>query len=208
MNIATMSAQQFVNEMCKRTGTKIGSLYTRTVLPLKVGWANPTEERPDGRNPVICVREGRNSMIGLNYQRAVNRQRVREQGDAAEEFVAAPRQWGTRIMREDGTPTPFVRHTKRGQTQEKLYLTIAVRWEKAAKFETTQLDENDELQVVQLNESDFNEYSYASRPSSRQGVDKEIRPFDYTLENVHGWLHNGTYYTIVHNNSMPNVPVA
>ena len=64
--IATMSAQQFVNELCKRTGTKIGSLYTRTQLKLKVGWANLTEERPNGRNPVICVREGRNCMIGLN----------------------------------------------------------------------------------------------------------------------------------------------
>ena len=199
MEIRTISAQQFVNEMCKRTGVKIGSLFTRTPLKLKVGWDQ------SGRNPVTVVREGRNSMVGINYEAAVNRRRLKEQGDSAEEFVAEPRRWGTRIMRRDGKPTPFVRHVKDGV--EKLYLTIAVRWDKQAKFETIETDENGNENVVEIDPSVFNELSYASRKPSRQGVEDEIVPRDYTLTNVHGWLHRNTYYTIVHNNCLPAVPI-
>jgi len=192
MQIQTISAQQFVNEMCARTGTKIGSLFTRTPLRLKVGW-----ER-SGRNPVTVVREGRNSMVGINYEKAVNRQREREQGETAEEFVAEPRRWGQRIMRNDGNPTPFVRHVKDGV--EKLYLTIAVRWQKEAKFE-------DRVTGEEIDSAEFQDFTYARSSSSRQGVEDEVIPRDYTLTNIHGWLHNGTYYTIVHNDDLPIVPV-
>jgi hypothetical protein len=190
MKSQTISAQQFVNKMCKRSGTKIGSLFTRTPLKLKVEW-----ER-SGRNPVVVIREGRNSMVGINYAKAVNRQRVREQGEEAEEFIIEPRRWGTRIMREDGTPTPFVRHTKDGV--EKLYLTIAVRWQKNAKFE-------DAVTGKSIDSAEFENFSYARSSSSRQGVENEIVPRDYTLSNIHGWLHNGTYYTVVHNGELPTV---
>ena len=193
MEIKTISAQQFVNEMCARTGTKIGSLFTRTPLKLKVGWVN------SGNNPVTVVREGRNSMVGVNYERAVNRQREREHGENAEEFVAEPRCWGTRIMRENGTPTPFVRHTKDGE--EKLYLTITVRWNKDAKFE-------DSITGEAIDASTFQEFSYAQSTSSRQDVENEVVPRDYTLTNIHGWLHNNTYYTIVHADNLPIIPVA
>jgi len=192
MNIQTISAQQFVNEMCERTGTKIGSLFTRTPLKLKVGWVR------SNHNPITVVREGRNSMVGINYAAAVNRQRQREQGDAAEEFIAKPRRWGTRIMREDGNPTPFIHHTK--DDVELLYLTIAVRWEKSAKFE-------DSITGEEIQPEKFAEFAYAQSSSSGQGVEHEIKPRDYTLTNIHGWLHNGTYYTIVHGEDLPNVPV-
>ena len=191
MRVQTISAQQFVNEMCARTGTKIGALFTRTPLKLKAGWARA------GRNPVICVREGRNSMVGIDYQAAVNRQRVREHGEEAEEFVAEPRRWGQRIMREDGSPTPFVSHTKDGE--DRLYMTIAVRWNLDATFE-------DSVTGEEIAEEDFAEFQPARSRSSRQGVEDEVVPRDYTLTNIHGWLHNGTYYTIVHGDTLPTVP--
>ena len=201
MNIATMSAQQFVNEMCRRSGLKIGSLYTRTPLKLKVGWAK------SGRNPIIVVREGRNSMVGLNYEAAVNRQRVREQGETAEPFVVAPRQWGERLMRTDGSPTPFVTHVKDGV--QKLYLTIAVRWEKNAKYETIDRDPETGNDIVrEIDPSKFREYAPAGRfNSGRQGVEDAIESRDYTLGNICGWLHGGTYYSIVHSDILPTVPL-
>ena len=191
MELKTISAQQFVNEMCKRPGTKIGSLFTRTPLKLKVGW-----ER-SGRNPVTVVREGRNSMVGVNYTNAVNNQRKREQGEDHEIFVAEQRRWGTRIMRDNGKPTPFVFHTKDGK--DKLYMTITVRWEKHAKYE-------DSITGEPIDPSEFSDFTYARSKSHRQDVEKEVEPRDYTLTNIHGWLYGGTYHTIVHNNLLPTVP--
>lgn len=191
MIIKIISAQQFVNEMCARTGTKIGSLFTRTQLKLKVGWAR------SGRNPVTVVREGRNSMVGINYEAAVNRRRISEQGETAETFFIEPRCWGTRIMRTDGKPTPFVRHVKDGV--EKIYMTIAIRWNKEAEYEDSKTRES-------IDPNEFNEFAYARSSSSRQGVENEVLPRDYTLTNIHGWLHNGTRYTIVHGDPV-NIPI-
>jgi len=191
MELKTISAQQFVNEMCKRSGVKIGSLFTRTPLKLKVGW-----ER-SGRNPVVVVREGRNSMVGVNYENAVNNQRKREQGEDHEQFVAESRRWGTRIMKDNGKPTPFVRHIKDGE--EKLYMTITVRWEKNAKYE-------DSITGEPIDPIEFEEFTYSRSKSSRQNVEKQVEPRDYTLSNIHGWLYGGVYHTIVHNNHLPIVP--
>ncbi len=191
MELKIISSQQFVNEMCSLQGITIGSLFTRTPLKLKVGW-----ER-SGRNPVIVIREGRNSIIGANYEQAVNDQRKFEHGENHEIFISESRSWGTRILKENGKPTPFVHHVKDGE--EKLYMTIIVNWENNAKYE-------DSITGEPVDENEFTDFTYAKSNSSKQNVENTIKPRDYTLTNIHGWLHENMYYTIVHNNYLPTVP--
>lgn len=192
METQTITSQEFVNKISSLEGIKTNSFFTKTPLKLKKGW------QQSGRNPIIVDREGRVSMIGVNYEKAVNDQRKSEYGDNAEPFVAESRVWGQRIMKNDGTPTPFVKHTKDGQ--EKLYLTIVIGWKKEAKF-------YDSITNELVDKSEFQEYLYAKSSSSRQNVEDEIKPRDYTLENIYGWQCNNIFYKIIHSDTNPVIPI-
>lgn len=109
-----------------------------------------------------------NVTIGFHYERAVNRQRERE--DIEETFVAQPRKWGVRI---EGTP--LVEHTNR-DGEHSYYLEAKI--EKSLGHQYRDHDENI------IDDEIVNQWLRKPSKSTTQGTDKEIILRDYRIDSI------------------------
>lgn len=126
----------------------------------------------------VIKRSAVNGCVGFDYEKSVNRQQGREGG--AEDFVAEPRNWGTRISRF------FVEHTPKGADRKRTYLTVKVE----------KVLEKPEYLRADTMEPLAKELIAPFLPKSRsnadhQGVTKEIIYRDYALDSIRHLRYNG-----------------
>lgn len=115
-----------------------------------------------------------------SYAKKVNAQRVREGGIG--DFLAGPRKWGTRL-----TGIPFVSHINK-EGVAKLYLEVYNRQDFRKIY-----------QDGAGNPLDFSllqPYIPARKPSTHQGIKKEIKIRDFSVENIIGCCIDKKRYII------------
>jgi len=125
-----------------------------------------------------------NVTLGFQYDKAVNRQRTREDGTA--DFEAAPRAWGQHI-------TPMLIEHK-----GKLYLETKVE----RSFEATYLDTQGKV----IAKDKVKPFLPNRSSNSRQKTDKEIIVRDYALNSIRSISLKGETYVVL--TSMPVKAVA
>lgn len=117
-----------------------------------------------------------NVTLGFQYEAAVNRQRVRE--DGTPDFEAAPRQWGVRVP-----GTVLVRHEGTG----KVYLE-------------TKVEKSLDHIYVGANGQQIPDDMIApflpTRGNSRQDVEKEILVRDYAIESIRSVKMQGNEFIV------------
>jgi hypothetical protein len=121
-----------------------------------------------------------NGMINWHYENAVNKQREKEGHE--EVFFSAPRQWGERIKREDGTLTPLVRH------KGKAYLELKVQNSLGYEYR-----HNGAVVPAEM----INPFLPQKKEGARQEVEKIIVLRDYALENIRQIVLDGQTIDIV-----------
>lgn len=122
-----------------------------------------------------------NVCLGYQYEKAVNRQRIREDSEA--DFRAGPRQWGTRIP-----GTFFVEH--KGKT----YLETKVERSLGHAY----IDSRGR----QLTDDEVAPYLPA-RGENRQEVEREILVRDYSLDSIRSIACRGETYLMMHDVTVP-----
>ena len=127
-----------------------------------------------------------NGLFNWIYENAVNRQRIKENQplDAAgevEHFDAAPRKWGTRVKREDGTVTPLVEH--KGQ----YYIEMKV--EKSLGYEYRKDGATLDSKAVEA-------FLPERKEGARQEVENPVILRDYSIESIRQITLDGIVYEI------------
>jgi hypothetical protein len=112
-------------------------------------------------------------MIGFNYENSVNNQLNREGKEG--NFKSQSRKWGVKDSK-----FPFIiRHTKKGETEERYYLSVKVQ--QTNKFPTyINVENGEEIPYESIKE--FLNKSY--KPSTQNNVDKEVVERDYEISNL------------------------
>ena len=139
-----------------------------------VGFTSETTPRLLAGNPWInVVKSSRvNANLCFDYEKAVNRQRVRE-GKIAD-FVVQPRKWGKHIGK-----SPVVEH------KGKLYLNAKINSSTAVYIADGKIVTEAEV------------YAWmGEKHSGRQHVDKAIESRDFSMENVRELRMDGIEYII------------
>ena len=163
---------KLIEKIMSLKGASFVSFKSKTVPKLRKGnpWGGLVE-----KTSVV------NGVIGYHYDKAVNRQRVRE-GDKAD-FVAAPRRWGKWLVWLGKETSYFVTH------ENKFYLRIKIE-----RVLTKPVYE-DKNGLVISNEA-ITPWLYSSSPS-RQGLDNEIIHREYNLSNIESITFNKRSYQLV-----------
>lgn len=112
-------------------------------------------------------------MIGYDYENSVNNQLGREGKEKT--FVSQPRKWG---VRDENHPF-LVRHTKKGETVERFYLSVKVQQSNKKPIyldkETLEVIPTEKLRPY-LKES--------KKPNTQEDLDKEIIIRDYEISTL------------------------
>lgn len=153
-------------------GANFVTIETRTVPKLLARHPISGEANPFRGNIVkVAIVNG---VINWVYERAVNRQRTREELTA--DFQAMPRKWGHRMA-----GTPLVEHNGQYYLELKVERSIDYRYE---AMDRTPLDK------AAVNQ-------YLTPPSaSRQGVEKTIILRDYKIDNITRIKYRGQEFRI------------
>lgn len=146
-------------------GTTFLSIESQTKPKLKSG--NPF--------PHLVKISHVNGCAGFNYENSVNRQSVKEDGNA--DFEAKPRKWGKRIPK-----TPLVEHNG------KFYLELKVENSNSEYFDYSSNNKR-------INPESVKDWQY--KKSSRQGVKNEVIVRDYSLDNIQRIKLNKKEYIVI-----------
>lgn len=148
-----------------------------------------TEVRLPKKSPLFGTRKVArvNGIFNFLYESAVNRQREREgqpldSSGNPEPFQAAPRQWGERIRREDGTVTPLVRH------KDRYYLEMKV--EKS-------LGHSYHLHNAILDNKEIEELLGKKEEGGRQEVASPVLVRDYSIDSIRTIRMCGELYEVI-----------
>lgn len=156
-------------------------------------------EKKDFNNPFANVRKISriNGTINWIYENSVNNQRVREETPLTDEgsveyFEAKPRQWGSRIRREDDTITPLVKHIKKNEDFARYYLELKV----GKSFEHKYVRPDG----TAVSDAEIADWIKPKSVNSRQGVENEIICRDYELCNITQITLRGEVYEVISDN--------
>jgi hypothetical protein len=127
-----------------------------------------------------------NGTLNPNYEASVNRQRGRE--DKPMDFEADAPKWGERIVREDGTLTPIVVHTPKGETEPKYYVIL----HPGKSFEREYSKDG-----VILSTEDVEKVLPEKSEGNRQQVDKKIIHRRYSIDSIKHISLGGIVYEVV-----------
>jgi hypothetical protein len=131
---------------------------------------------PKARKVSIVV-----GVINFQYSRTVNTQRTREQRTA--DFKALRRKWGKRLK-----GCPLVKHAKKGESEERLYLEVKLERRSALYFEPTT--------GKKIKESKLAPFLKGPDSNPRQQLNREITLRDYRLTSIAELTMNGKQYRI------------
>jgi len=154
--------------------------------------------RKSSDNPFLGVCHKRSLVNGLmnwRYGNAVNNQRMREgqpvnEAGAVEFFKPKPRQWGQRLIRQDGTITPLVEHKGR------YYLELKVQRSLGHEYQCPDGPKSDE---------EIHPWLIQRGPEgARQQVDNPVILRDYALDSINEIAMHGEIFAIV-NDATPSV---
>ena len=125
-----------------------------------------------------------NGLLNWSYENAVNNQRCREavDGEPAPHFDSHARAWGVRVIRENGTLTPFVSHNGALYVELKIQKSLDHEYDVAGEPINT-------VVIHGLLEP-------AKSDSGRQEVERPVILRDYTLTNITAITIDGVEYTI------------
>ena len=118
--------------------------------------------------------------VNWHYSKEVNMQRTREGGlevvggipvpADVEKFEAAPRKWGVRRRRDNGSYTPFIDH------KNKVYVEIQVVQALGHEYRNAAGDLIDKDAITP--------YLYAKSKAKRQDVKNDVICRDYNIDNI------------------------
>lgn len=165
----TITHEQLV-EMLRTTATTIVSIWTETapkMLAKANGVPNPY------KNKQVVKRSKNNGIINFHYENAVNNRRVKE--DSEPDFVAKPRQWGSRIP-----GTPLVEH------KGNFYLEMKVE----------RCLENEILVDGDPAPDDLKNFLPHKEEGSRQELESPVIIRDFKVDNIKAVQMNGEFYTV------------
>ena len=158
----TISISELVDILLKVKGSTMVGFTSETVPRLLAGnpWVN-------------LVKSSRvNANLCFDYEKAVNRQRIRE-GKVAD-FVVQPRKWGKHIGK-----SPVVEH------KGKLYLNAKINSSTAVYIADGKIVTDAEV------------YAWmGEKHSGRQHVDKTVESRDFSMENIRELRMDGIEYII------------
>jgi hypothetical protein len=112
-------------------------------------------------------------LIGTNYENSVNSQLGREGKE--KDFVVQERKWGVR----DSEHRFLIRHTKKGETQERFYLSV-----KPQQTHRKPIYVHKDTRQVIPTENLHPFLSKSKKPLTQVNVDKEIMERDYEISNL------------------------
>lgn len=178
ITMATMTKADLVSNLMSRKGAFFSTIVAETDPRMKKT-GNPYV----GAMKISQI----NGLFNWIYQNSVNRQRIKENQplDAAgevEHFEPAPRKWGTRIKRTDGTVTPLVEH--KGQ----YYLEMKV--ERSLGYEYRKDGAVIDPKVVEA-------FLPERKEGARQEVDNPVILRDYSIDSIRQITLDGIVYEIV-----------
>jgi hypothetical protein len=160
-----ITTQGFINMIKARKGAIILTIHTATNPRMKKSWTG-------GEVWKVCKTNG---VVRFNYEKSVNRQRVRE--DKPNDFQSQGRVWGERL-------DAFV------IKGNKVYVTIKI--EKRIDERYTDNEGN----MLSLDE--IAPHMYGAAKAHKQGLDKDVMPRDYWIENIKAVTINNETYHIMH----------
>jgi hypothetical protein len=168
----------------------ISKLYTEkdpTFLGLHV---ETVPEMRKGGNPFlgrVYTRQHHNCQINFNYQAAVNRVLDKEGKEA--DFQASPLKWGTPI---EGTP--FLVHTKKGDSSPTVYLRTRILHSKMKEF----FLDGKFVDSIPLREQILSFIPAKSESYQHQGVSSEheviVRTFK--MDSIKAAIYRGETYIV------------
>lgn len=175
--MATMTKADLVSTLLTRKGAFFATIVAET----------DPRMRKTGNPYVGAMKLSRvNGLFNWIYGNAVNRQRVRENQpvDAAGEveyFEPAPRKWGTRLRRADGTVTPLVEHKGQHYIEVKVERSLGYEYRK----DGTVIDPK----AVEA-------FLPERKEGARQEVDNPVILRDYAIESIRQITLDGIVYEI------------
>lgn len=173
----TLSRAELVEKMQNRRGAFVATIVAETVPAM----------RKTGNPYVGATKISRvNGLLNWIYENAVNRQRCRENtpvdaNGEVEHFEAAPRKWGQRIRRDDGTVTPLVEH------KGKHYVELKV--ERSLGYEYRHNGQPVDAEAIE-------EFLPDRKEGARQEVENPVILRDYSIENIRQITIDGIVYEI------------
>ena len=119
-----------------------------------------------------------NGFLGYDYEKAVNRQRIREGNEA--DFIAQPRTWGEVV-----SPAMSEKDGKR-------YLRVKVQ----AYLETEYFGVNGD-KMVPITEAAAKVFIRPHTPSASQALEREVDHKEYALSNIDSITMDGEIYELI-----------
>ena len=140
-----------------------------------------------------------NAFVGVNYEKAVNRQQVREGADEGT-FEVSPPKWGRRIGKK------LVIHTPKGEDQAFLYCPVAIKKVLTAP-RYVEASTDVELTSEQVAPFQRDKGAETEATAEAQGVDKPVIWRTYRIANILAMTIGGDTYDVVpEDQANPDVP--